>query len=42
MRKPLLTILFLTLSLLVLGSASAADDEKQFLLSEKTYDGKEE
>jgi tetratricopeptide (TPR) repeat protein len=37
MRKPLLTILFLTLSLLVLGSASAADDEKQFLLSEKTY-----
>ena len=37
MKKPLLTILFLTLSLLVLGSASAADDEKQFLLSEKTY-----
>jgi len=37
MKKPLLTILFLILSLLVLGSASAADDEKQFLLSEKTY-----
>ncbi|WP_284450942.1 tetratricopeptide repeat protein [Methylophaga thalassica] len=37
MKKPLLTILFLTLSLLVLGSVSAADDEKQFLLSEKTY-----
>ncbi|WP_417542907.1 tetratricopeptide repeat protein [Methylophaga thalassica] len=37
MKKPLLTILFLTLSLLVLGGASAADDEKQFLLSEKTY-----
>lgn len=37
MRKSLLTIIILMLSLIGQGAAFAADDEKQFLLSEKTY-----